>query len=101
MIDAGMSGKRTYIVISILDQKRYALSLRALPTRIPLQLVLCSRDIIHQLPIREGPARQRVYDGSALRITILERVEEGQAGQRRCHPDEARMYETRAIDVVA
>jgi hypothetical protein len=36
MVDAGMSGKRTYIVIPILNQKRYALSLRTRPTRIPL-----------------------------------------------------------------
>jgi hypothetical protein len=68
---------RTYIVVSVFHQKGYPLALCALPTAIPLQLVLCSSDIVYKLPVREGSPRQRVDYSGALRIVFLDGFENG------------------------
>jgi hypothetical protein len=46
---------RTYIVIAIFHQERYPLSFCALAIGVSLKLVLCRRDIVHQLSICKRP----------------------------------------------
>lgn len=72
---------RTYIVVPVFHQEGYSLALCALSIRVPLQLVLGSSDIVDQLPIGEGPARERVYDGGTVRMVLLDGFEDGEAGQ--------------------
>ena len=78
---------RTYIVVSVLDKERDALALCALPARVALQLVLGRGDIVHQLAVCEAAARQRMDDGGALGVVLLDGLEDGQAGERGRHSD--------------
>jgi len=71
---------RTYIVVAVFHQERDALSLCTLPIAAPLQLVFCSSDVVDELAVCEGPARQRVDNGSALRVVLLDGLKDGQAG---------------------
>lgn len=76
---------RTYIVVPILYQERDAGALCALAARVALELVFGCGDIIDQLAVREAPSGQRVDDGGALRIVLLDGLEDGQAGKRGRH----------------
>lgn len=72
---------RTYIVVSVLYQERDALALCALAACVALQLVFGSSDIVDQLAVCEPSAGQRVDDRGALRVVLLDGLEDGQAGQ--------------------
>jgi hypothetical protein len=103
ILQAGPRGMRTYIVVAVFDQEGYPLALCTGAIAVPLQLVLCSRDVVDELSIGKGAARQRVDHGRALRIVFLDGLEDGQAGQcrRHSHQVQGRRGERKgAVDVV-
>lgn len=77
---------RTYIVVAVFHQEGDPLALGAVSASVLLQLVLGRGNVIHQLSIGEGASGQRMHHGCALRIVFLDGLEDGQAGQCRCHP---------------
>lgn len=83
----GANGMRTYIVVAVLDQERDALALCALAARVALQLVLGGGDVVDQLAIGEAAAGQRVDDGRAPGVVLLNGLEDGQAGQGGRHSE--------------